>query len=132
MRATLRTLWASALFALAGCASPPDTNACQSVVEIPCVGGSVDPTGAWVSAPWSGPLANYPAYTTFRLCHGLGRAPTSVEVYGAFSPSGNLALLVGNPATVVPTCNGEPGITTNSILLRNGGGQDFYARFILR
>lgn len=134
MRETLRTLSLSALCALGllGCASPPDTNACQSVVPIPCVGGMIDATGAWVSAPWTGPLANYPAYTTFRVCHGLGRAPTSVEVWGSFSPTGNLAQLIGNPATIVPTCDGDPGISSNSILVRNGGGQDFYARFVLR
>jgi hypothetical protein len=35
-------------------------------------------------------------------------------------------------ASVLPTCDGAQGVTANSVLLRNGGGQEFYIRVVLR
>ncbi|MBL8602895.1 MAG: hypothetical protein JNK72_13305 [Myxococcales bacterium] len=117
----------------AGCASSPDADACSGIVDIGCDGGFVDDaSGAWVSGPWAGPHPAYPGLTTVRVCHGLGRAPNSVEVYAAFSPTGNLAQQIGNVATVLPACGAEPGVTARHVLLRNGQAQDFYARFVFR
>ncbi|MBI5513242.1 MAG: hypothetical protein HY909_05700 [Deltaproteobacteria bacterium] len=118
--------------ALLGCASPPDQGACEGIQTIPCGDGYLDPSGAWVTSTWTGPRIRYPAYTTVRLCHGLGRIPTSVELWASFSPDGLLAMQVGNVASVLPTCDGMQGVTTNSVLLRNGGGQEFYIRVVLR
>jgi hypothetical protein len=39
---------------------------------------------------------------------------------------------IGNTCTLIPSCNGAAGITADSLLFRNGGGQDFYYRFVLR
>lgn len=120
-----------------GCAEPPDLAQCSGVVDLGCDGGLPgayvdDASGAWVSSPWEGPHAAYAKYTTYRVCHGLGRQPTSVEVYAAFSETGNLATQIGSAATLIPACNGVAGINERSVLLRNGGGQDFFARIILR
>ncbi len=117
---------------LAGCASPPDTDQCVDIRQVPCDGGFLDDSGAWVSGPWQGPLIAYPALTTLEFCHGLGRAPTSVELWASFEPTGNVAQQIGNVATVVPFCGARPGITDRSVLLRNGGGQDFYVRVVFR
>ncbi len=133
------TVRALALAAMSwGCASPPDANACESVVSVGCEdGGTIghvdDASGQWVSGDWGGPHVAYPAFTTLRVCHGLGRVPTSVEVYASFRREGGIvAPQVGNVASVIASCNGQPGVTRESVLVRNGGGQDFYARFVLR
>lgn len=115
-----------------GCASPPDTDQCLDIRRIDCDGGYLDDSGAWVSAPWRGPFTPYPALTTVEFCHGLGRPPTSVELWASFEPTGNLAQQIGNVATVVPYCGTRKGVTDHSVLLRNGGGQDFYVRVVFR
>ena len=123
---------AALLGGLAGCASSPDATACQSIREVGCDGGFIDDaSGDWATSGWSGPLIPYPAYSTIRLCHGLGRTPQNVALFAAFAPGGSLAQQIGNVLTVLPSCDGTPGITDHSILLRNGGGTDFYARFVL-
>lgn len=115
-----------------GCADPPDANACGNIQEVSCDGGTLDDTGAWMSSAWTGPHVSYPAFTTLRVCHGLGRVPTSVEVWASFVPDGLLAQQIGNVGSVLPSCDGTPGVTDRYVLLRNGGGQDFFARFVLR
>lgn len=131
----------AALAALAmasvGCAESTDPASCSGVVEVGCDGGltapQVDDAGAsWASGPWEGPYFAYPKYTTIRLCHGLGRTPASVELYAAFAETGNLAQQIGSAATIVPSCGAERGVNERSVLLRNGGGQDFFARVVLR
>lgn len=117
---------------LAGCASPPDENACANIREVVADGGYVDDaTGAWFSSTWEGPHILAPSYTTLRIRHGLGRAPERVTCYASFSESGgNVAEQVGNTCTIIPACGGSPGITSDTVLFRNGGGQDFYYRFV--
>ena len=119
--------------ALAGCASPPDENACANIRTVESdAGARDDATGIWTSSSWSGPHIFAPAYTTLRIRHGLGRVPQRIECFASFSASGgNIAKQVGNTCTIIPSCNGSPGITEDSILYRNGGGQDFYVRFAL-
>lgn len=123
---------AALALALAGCASPPDENACTSIREVSADGGYVDDaSGAWISSPWNGPHILGPSYTTLRIRHGLGRAPEHVTCYASFSPSGgNVAGQIGNACTIIPSCNGSPGITADTVLFRNGGGTDFYYRFV--
>jgi hypothetical protein len=135
----VRAAWALTALALAvvGCAEPTDLVQCSGVVDVGCDGGVAgayvdDASGAWVSSPWAGPHLAYPKFTTLRLCHGLGRTPTSLELYAAFSESGNLAQQIGSAATVIPSCDGTAGVNERSILIRNGGGQDFFARIVLR
>lgn len=120
-----------------GCAEPTDLAQCTGVVDLGCDGGLPgsyvdDASGAWVSSRWEGPHLAYPKFTTLRLCHGLGRTPTSLDLYAAFSETGNLAQQIGSAATVIPSCDGTPGVSDRSILIRNGGGQDFFARIVLR
>lgn len=129
--------WAEAVLlgvALAtGCASPPDENACANIRTEDVDGGyRDDASGIWSSSSWSGPHVFAPAYTTLRIRHGLGRVPQRIECFASFSRSGgNIAKQVGNTCTIIPSCNGSPGITEDSFLYRNGGGQDFYIRFVL-
>lgn len=120
--------------ALGGCASPPDENACANIREVVADGGYLDDaSGAWASGAWEGPLILAPSYTTLRVRHGLGRTPQHVTCYASFTPAGgNVAEQIGNTCTIIPSCNGAPGITADSLLFRNGGGQDFYYRFVLR
>lgn len=136
-------LLAAALGAAAvGCAEPPtDPLACTGVIDVGCDGGLAgsyvdDASGVWVSSSWEGPYFSYPKYTTVRLCHGLGRIPNSVEVYAAFSETGPLAQQIGSVATLVPLCAGGDGgvreINERSVLIRNAGGQDFFAHVVLR
>lgn len=132
-------LLAAALGALAvGCAEPTEPAQCIGVVEVGCGDGGLpgayvdDASGAWVSSGWEGPHFSYPRLTTVRLCHGLGRAPNSVELYAAFSETGNLAQQIGSAATFIPSCGMERGVNDRSVLVRNGGGQDFFARVVLR
>jgi hypothetical protein len=115
-----------------GCASPPDENACASIRSVEADGGyRDDASGAWASSGWAGPHILAPAYTTLRLRHGLGRTPVKVTCYASFSASGgNLAEQIGNACTIIPSCNGSSGVTDESVLFRNGGGQDFYYRFV--
>lgn len=133
MRRVLAALGAAAF----GCAEPTEPAQCLGVVDVGCDGGLPgayvdDASGAWASSPWAGPHFAYPKYTTMRLCHGLGRQPTSVELYAAFSEAGNLAQQIGTAATIVPACDGLAGVNDRSVLIRNGGGQDFFARVVLR
>lgn len=147
MPATSPTRWASALaLAASGCADPPDIRS-EEVFDVgrpgaPC--GSYDmESRAWMTAAWEdtravpgpdrcGGRIEYRAFTTYRIHHGLGRVPRSVEVWASFDPTGNLAQQIGNVATIVPTLDGGVEITRDSILLRNGGGQTFYAIVVLR
>lgn len=127
----------AALAAAVGCAEPTEPAQCTGVVDVGCDGGLPgatvdDASGAWASSSWEGPHFSYPKYTTIRLCHGLGRVPTSIELYAAFSETGNLAQQIGSAATFIPACNGVLGINDRSVLVRNGGGQDFFARIVLR
>jgi hypothetical protein len=120
-----------------GCAEPTEPAQCNGVIDVGCDGGMPgsyldDASGAWVSSPWEGPHFSYPKYTTIRLCHGLGRPPTSIDLYAAFSDMGNLAQQIGSAATLIPACNGVLGVNDRSVLLRNGGGQDFFVRVVLR
>ena len=152
-------MFACALAAV-GCASPPDTNQCATIVNVGCPavmdggvapdagaacvlddGGARGPIGyyddasaAWVtSASWTSGLFEYQKFTTYRLYHGLGRAPVSVDLFASFYPTGgNLAPQIGNVTTVVTACGAEEGVTDRYILLRNGGGENFYVRVILR
>ena len=117
---------------VAACASPPDSTACQTIRDVGCDGGYIDDaSGRWVTSGWSGPLIPYPANTTIRLCHGLGREPIAVDLYAAFTPTGIVAPQIGNVLEIIPSCDGTRGITDHSVLLRNAGGSDFYARFVL-
>lgn len=128
----------AALGAIAiGCAEPTEPAQCNGVVDVGCDGGLPgayvdDASGAWVSSSWEGPHFNYPKYTTIRLCHSLARPPTSIDLYAAFSETGNLAQQIGSAATLIPACNGVLGVNDRSVLIRNGGGQDFFARVVLR
>lgn len=151
MRA-LATVVAALGAAAVGCQSPPtDPLACTGVIEMGCdrdgglAGGYIDDaSGAWVSSTWEGPYFPYPKYTTIRLCHGLGRVPNSIELYAAFASTGPTAQQIGSVATFVPVCsaNSDGGadsdggttaeINARSVLIRNAGGQDFYARVVLR
>ena len=135
MRAA-RLAWALCTAAV-GCAEPTEPAQCFGVVDVGCDGGLPgayvdDASGAWVSSTWEGPHFSYPKYTTVRLCHGLGRPPSSIELYAAFSETGNLAQQIGSAATFIPACGAERGVNDRSVLVRNGGGQDFFARFVLR
>ncbi len=120
-----------------GCAEPTEPAQCDGVVEVGCDGGLPgasfdDASGTWASSSWAGPHISYPKYTTLRLCHGLGRPPTSVEVWAGFAPTGSVAQQIGSAAIVIPTCGTEVGVNERSVLVRNGGGQDFFARIVLR
>lgn len=115
-----------------GCASPPDEGVCESIVDVGCDGGFVDEaSGDWLTATWNGPRIFYPAFSTIRLCHGLGREPSNAFLWASFSPNGPLAQQIGSVFTVVSGCNGTPGVTDRFILIRNSGGQDFYVRVVL-
>ena len=136
MRGALRLVAALGAVAL-GCAEPTDPALCEGVIDVGCDGGIPgssldDASGTWVSSPWLGPHLSYPKYTTLRLCHGLGRVPASVEVWAGFAPTGGVAMQIGSAAIVLPACGADPGVTDRSLLIRNGGGQDFFARFVLR
>lgn len=131
MRSAEIGLFAAAL--AAGCATPPDENACANIRVVESDGGARDDaTGIWTSSSWTGPHILAPAYTTLRIRHGLGRVPQRIECFASFSPEGgNIAKQIGNTCTIIPSCNGSPGITADTVLYRNGGGQDFYIRFVL-
>lgn len=116
----------------AGCASPPGEDTCGSIVDVGCDGGFIDEaSGDWLTATWNGPRIFYPAYSTIRLCHGLAHEPSNAFLWASFSPNGPLALQIGSVFTVVSNCNGVPGVTDRSILIRNSGGQAFYVRIVL-
>lgn len=116
-----------------GCASPPDENACATIREVLADGGyRDDASGAWVSGSWEGPHILAPAYTTLRVRHGLGRVPVAVRCFASFSArGGTIAQQIGNTCSLIPSCNGAPGITEDYFLYRNGGGTDFYLRFVV-
>jgi hypothetical protein len=124
--------------AAVGCAQPTEPAQCDGIVEVGCDGGLPgasrdDASGTWESSPWSGPHFSYARYTTYRVCHGLGRVPASVEVWAAFAPSGgSVAKQIGSAAVVIPSCGNDAGVTDRSVLIRNGGGQDFFVRVVLR
>lgn len=114
------------------CASPPNEDACGAIVNVGCDGGTLEGSGAWTTGPWAGPHFAYNGLTTYRICHGLGRPPVSVEGYMSFTANGIAAQQIGNVVSVLPACGMEVGVTNNTILIRNGAAQDFFARFVFR
>lgn len=128
----MRLGWALALALCVGCASPPDTDACASISSVPRSAGHME-GDAWVFGSWrGGDLVRFPAFTTLRIEHGLGRLPRNVLVYAAFSQSGGVfAQQIGNVAEVLGSCNNVSGVTEDSVLLRNAGGEDFWVRIVV-
>lgn len=133
---TVRAALLAALAAVAACASPPDTNACDpaTIVSVPCSMGRLEGSDTWVIGGWVRDRMQYQAFTTYRICHGLGREPRRVEVWASFNPEGPLAQQIGNVAQVLPTCLADAGPKVNpqTVLLRNSGSQGFYVRIVIQ
>ncbi len=115
-----------------GCGTPPDTNACAGIVELPLARGARGPSGEWVVGGWRSDRVHYTALTTFRIRHGLGREPVSVECWASFTPDGAIAKQIGSTCQVLPRCGTMDGVRSDEVLVRNSGAQDFWARFVLR
>jgi hypothetical protein len=76
------------LIALVGCDeldNCPDSQDPKPPIET----GTTDlASGVYESAPWGGSLDPFPPDTALHFVHGLGRAPTLVQTYLAFSHEG--------------------------------------------
>ena len=118
--------------ALLGCGTPPDENACAAIRDVPQSDGRRGPGGEWIVGEWTTPRLHWPALTSFRVRHGLGRAPVSVECWASFTHNGAFAKQIGNVCQVLPACNAETGVTEQQVLLRNSGAQDFWVRLVIR
>jgi len=82
--------------------------------------------GVWQSTRWSGsPWHPYPGGVTLRVEHDLGRAPSAVLVYIAFSADGaGTGLASGDLARIVQ-------VTDSEVTIRNGTEADLYCRIVL-
>ncbi len=115
------------------CSSPPNQNACDSIVEVGSMAhpiGMLSPDGRmWRTAdPYdpNAPRIDFRAYTTYRLWHGLGHEPfTAPVILAGFPASVILAPQVGNTGELLPSCGGEAGVASEFVLIRNAGGEDF-------
>lgn len=97
------------------------------VVSTPCAEAA---EGAWQTSPFSPSTGcewfEYRGDTSYRIEHGLGRAPVSLETYVAFAEDGRgSAVASGDIAVIV-----EVGET--SVVLRNRTRETFFARVVLR
>ncbi|MBX3247347.1 MAG: hypothetical protein KF901_09205 [Myxococcales bacterium] len=133
LRALARTLaTASALplsCLLGGCG---DAGA-QAVIEVseaelPCASSA--PGEPWESTAWpdgSGacPWLRFEGRRTYRIAHGLGRAPRSVLVYLSFEEDGTSSAPSAGDMSRILTANDA------FVELRNGVNQDFYLRVVL-
>ena len=123
-----------------GCASPPNQDQCASIVDIGSmnapVGSAVQDGGVWETSNPYDPSASrvaYRSFTTYRVWHGLGHAPSlPPEVWASFDPTGILAQQIGNVVELVPSCGDGSTDPAHYVLLRNAGGQDFYALIVLQ
>ncbi len=116
---------------VASCGTPPEEDACSSIVEVTAPAMS-DGAGAWVVGGFASDRVHFTPLTTFALPHGLGRAPTSVECWLSFTPDGPQAKQIGSTCLWLTRCNQRDGRTDREVLIRNSGSQDFWARFVIR
>lgn len=84
-------------------------------------------TGAqWQSGGINDEWMGYPAQTALELGHSLGREPVSVLVYVAFDAGGqDGALAAGDIARIAE-------VSDDTVTIRNGTNQDFFARIVLQ
>jgi len=128
----VRRVALAALALACGCGTPPDTDACVGIRDVPIDVGRRGPSGEWLVGEWISPRLHWPALTTFAVRHGLGRPAVSVECWASFTPNGAFAMQIGNVCQVIPTCGGRFGVTDNEVLVRNSGAQDFWVRLVIR
>ena len=133
MRPPLALALALALtLAALGCGTPPEENACAGIVDVPLDQGRRGPNGEWIVGDWTSPRLHWGAFTTYRIHHGLGRPVISPECWASFTSNGAFAKQIGSACLVIPTCGTEPGVTDTTVLMRNSGAQDFWARIVLQ
>ncbi len=136
MRATSRNISSAAACALlVACSTPPEENACASIVTVDAdagVAGERDPSGAWVVGGFDSGRLHFTGLTTFAIPHGLGRPPTQVVCQLSFSPDGPLAEQSGSVCLWLTRCGSIQGRTSDQVLLRNSTAQEYWARIIVR
>jgi hypothetical protein len=114
------------LLVVAGCSSDnscPDSEASKTVTT-----GVTDLESlTYVSAPWDGPLTDFPGRSVVAFVHGLGVAPDFWATYVSFEKEGtgnsDVTENAGDQAEV--TCVDE-----NAIVVRNGTCSNFYLRLV--
>ena len=74
----MRRVALAALALACGCGTPPDTDACVGIRDVPIDVGRRGPSGEWLVGEWISPRLHWPALTTFAVRHGLGRPAVSV------------------------------------------------------
>ena len=116
----------------AACGTPPEQDACVGIVDVSLAQGRRGPDGEWIVGEWTSPRLHWPAFTTFRVRHGLNRPVTSVECWASFTTTGAIAKQIGSVCLVIPTCGTEQGVTDSVVIVRNSGAQDFWTRLVLR
>jgi hypothetical protein len=115
---------------LLSCGTPPEENACASIVEVTAPGES-DGHGGWVVGGWKSDRVHYTPFTTFALQHGLGRVPNGIRCWTSFSVDGPMAEQIGSVCLWLTRCDQRRGRTDREVLIRNSGSQDFWARFVI-
>lgn len=122
---------ALALALVASCGTPPEEDACASIVDVTAPAMS-DGAGAWVVGGFASDRVHFTALTTFAIPHGLGRAPTEIKCQVSFTADGPLAEQSGSVCLWLTRCGQRAGRTDREVLIRNSGSQDFWARFVIR
>ncbi len=113
------------------CGTPPEQNACASIVDVTAPGAS-DGNGRWVVGGWKSDRVHFTALTTFSIPYTLPRVANAVRCQVSFSRDGALAEQSGSVCLwLTNQCDPRSGRTADHVLIRNSGSEDFWARFII-
>lgn len=89
--------------------------------------GTVDPSGTvYETTPWQSNWLHFPAGRRYKLLHGLGRQPHSVNTYLSFAESplttgNNASESAGNQAVI-------EAVTDEAVTVRNDSCAEFWLR----
>jgi len=114
--------------------------ACQNVQGVQSVdcsptdglptGAGIQPGGFWQSSPWvpepGERWLDYGGGCLVTLPHDLDHAPSLVQVYVSFSPTGDMAGLAAGDVTRVID------VTDQDVTIRNSTAEDFFVRVVLQ
>ncbi|MFO0652646.1 MAG: hypothetical protein U0326_40900 [Polyangiales bacterium] len=112
------------------CGTPPEQDACASIVDVTAPGAS-DGHDRWIVGGWTSDRVHFTALTTFAIPHGLMRAPNAVRCQVSFSADGPLAEQSGSVCLWLTQCGSRNGRTDREVIIRNSGSENFWARFII-
>jgi hypothetical protein len=118
----------SLLLFAAGCSSE---NSCPEIEKSETVTTGVTDLESltYVSAPWDGPLTDFPGRSSIAFVHGLGVVPDFWATYVSFEQEGtgnsDVTENVGDQGEV--TCVDE-----NAIVVRNGTCSNFFVRVVAK